>query len=79
MRLAGWNLAWLLDLAGALEDLALRHSHCFPVSWVDVALAREFPASFFSQIFDHNLSRIGVFCPFLVHARRCGVGCHGQG
>ena len=70
---ACWVESCVATLAGALEDLAVRHSHCFPVSWMDVALARDFLAPFFSQIFDHNLSRLGVLCPFLVHAHACAA------
>eukprot|EP00435_Cladocopium_sp_Y103_P070668 s449_g35.t1 len=70
---ACWVESCVATLAGALEELGLQHSRCFPVSWMDVALARDFLALFFTQIFDHNLSRIGVFCPALVHAHACAA------
>jgi hypothetical protein len=41
------------------------------VTWAEVALAREFLEPFFVQVFDHNLSRFGLFCPALVHGQAC--------
>ena len=44
-----------------------------PLSWEDVALCRGFLKDFFVQYFDHNVSRIGVFCPLLVFRASCDL------
>lgn len=43
----------------------------FPTSWEDVAKAKIFLNGLFVSPFDHNLSRLGVFCPFLVYQQAC--------
>ncbi|CAK9000907.1 unnamed protein product, partial [Durusdinium trenchii] len=77
-----WVESVVADLTAALQGLAAQHSTRFPVSWLEISLAREFLRPFFTQVFDHNLSRIGVFCPALVHVQACAaldLGDHGTG
>ena len=77
-----WVESVVADLTAALQGLAAQRSTRFPVSWLEISLAREFLRPFFTQVFDHNLSRIGVFCPALVHVQACAaldLGDHGTG
>ncbi|CAE8636833.1 unnamed protein product [Polarella glacialis] len=41
----------------------------FPVTWEDVSAARYFLRDFYVQFFDHNPSRLGVFCRKLVYLK----------
>ena len=60
-------------LVEELHGLLMRNSHSIVVSWADVALAKDFLKPFFVQVFDHNQSCIGAFCPALVHSQACAA------
>ena len=53
---------WLLAEARAVRA---------PVQWEHARAAQVFLEGFFVSAFDHNPSRIGAFCPFLVYKQAC--------